>query len=206
MPGDVQDQGVLLQNHSGDQLTFYLKANPSQLGDSDADESSQALLQQLKLEVRYHEVASDGEIVRPGELIYQGPASGQWKTVSLRDYISLGTLDARKRAALQIGISVPTSLGNEYQNAMAAMDWSFYCVVNETSDSGSGGNGGSSSGHSSGTVEILEGGLPASLPDSGVNDWYVRCLWALLIGFGLTGVGLIIISHRGTAKEKSSRK
>lgn len=157
LPGDVVGRSINLRNNSSDDLTFYLLAEPSEdYANADEMKISQELISLLNLKLELTTPAGATSVV------YSGPLSGDPKGAAdtvgtMVTPITLGRLSAQQSGVLHATVSVPTTLGNRYQNIAGKINWSFYCDVSSSGDSG-GDSGGSSGGNSGGNAGTNPGG------------------------------------------------
>lgn len=123
LPGSIAENTVALNNRSGRSISFYLYAKPTEA------EYDIELLKLIELTVS-----------KGGTTIYRGPASGNPDDAALGQItenslildpavslygINLGSVSAGGTMNLTASITVPTELGNEFQNAIAMVDWVF---------------------------------------------------------------------------------
>ena len=128
MPGDKISQKITVVNHGpGNAITkIYMKAlGPTPVADdtplgngNDADDYTnkpvyQALLNQLKMTVKV--VAGDIKL-------FDAPAN---ETDGLTDWVLLGTLHYGGEVELEVTLEVPITMGNEFQDVAAELDWVF---------------------------------------------------------------------------------
>ncbi len=107
MPGDTLSQEIVLE-HTGNKnysAKIYIRA----LGAVDVN--SERFLSQLTLRVNTE-----------GKRLFNAPASA---TTGLEDWVYICTLDTGEKATLDLVLSVPTSLGDDYQNEVGYLDWEF---------------------------------------------------------------------------------
>lgn len=109
MPGDTLTETIEVKNDSGrsDYVTVYLKA---QIHDK-ADAAMLDFLSRLHLKV-----------YDSGNLIFDGAAN---ETDGLTDNVRLGTFHKGEGTTLQVELTVPIELGNEYANRIGKVDWVF---------------------------------------------------------------------------------
>lgn len=107
MPGDTITDQIEIKNHStrGAQIRLYLRS----LG---AQENTDAFLSQLTLTVK----------AKNGSLLFDAPAD---QTAQLTDWVYLGTIKPLGKTKLDLELQVPHTLGNEFQNEIAYIDWEF---------------------------------------------------------------------------------
>ena len=110
MPGDTITQQITVRNDADDQVKvkIYLRA----LG---AHEGSEAFLSQLRLKA-----ATSQE----NEMAYMFDAAAD-ETAGLTDWFCLGTLYSGGEVNLDVTLSVPVDLGNEFQDSVGFLDWEF---------------------------------------------------------------------------------
>lgn len=110
MPGDSLTQKITLKNDASNEVKvkIYLRS----LG---AQEDSAAFLSQLGLQVR----KSDDN-----EMGYMFDAAAD-ETATLTDWVCLGTLYAGGEVDLDVTLTVPVTLSDEYQDSVGYLDWEF---------------------------------------------------------------------------------
>ena len=110
MPGDVLTQQITVKNRASNQVKvkIYIRS----LG---AQEGSQEFLSQLKLKV----AASQNNT-----MAYMFDAAAH-ETAQLSEWVCLGTLYSGGVVNLDVTLTVPTSMGNEFQNQVGYLDWQF---------------------------------------------------------------------------------
>ncbi len=108
MPGDVLTQRITVKNDSanGVKVKIYLRA----LG---AHEDSTDFLSKLHLTVSKH-----------GEMDYMFDAQAN-ETAQLGERVCLGTLYSGGEVELDVTLTVPIELSNEYQDSVGYLDWEF---------------------------------------------------------------------------------
>lgn len=109
MPGDTITQSITVRNNASDRVKvdIYLKAESVHPEGAD-------FLSRLRLTV-----AKDYGL---GDYMFDAAAD---QTAQLTDWVLLGTLYSGGEVDLQVTLQVPKELGNEYQDAMGAIDWTF---------------------------------------------------------------------------------
>lgn len=128
LPGDSAKFAIKLKNDSSDKVKFYFWAAETDFKENEkAKLISDELLSKINLKI---------ELIDSNTVIYDGPASGKGNGITdsiigtgSGDGISLGWLDSNSSMSMYITINVPTSLGNEYQGAVGAVDWVFLCEI-----------------------------------------------------------------------------
>ena len=110
MPGGTYTDTVHIENHADShvQVKIYMRA----LG---AETGSEEFLSKLRLQVKK---ASGGE----GADLFDAPAN---ETATLTDWVYLGTLNTGGSLDLNITLTVPTDLSNEFANRVGYLDWEF---------------------------------------------------------------------------------
>jgi len=110
MPGDVLTQKITVKNNADNKVKvkIYLRS----LG---ADEGSAEFLSQLGLKVAKSE---------DNEMAYMFDAAAS-ETAGLTDWVCLGTLYSGGEVNLDVTLSVPVELSNDYQNEIGYLDWEF---------------------------------------------------------------------------------
>lgn len=130
LPGDSVKFAIKLKNDSSDKVKFYFWAADTDFKDNEkAKLISDVLLSKINLKI---------ELIDSNTVIYDGPASGKGNGIAdsiigtgSGDGVSLGWLDSNSSMSMLITINIPTSLGNEYQGAVGAVDWVFLCEILE---------------------------------------------------------------------------
>ena len=110
MPGDSISQPILVKNNADRKVKvkIYLRS----LG---ADEESRDFLSQLKLQVKK---SADNT----ASYMFDAAAD---ETAGLTDWVCLGTLYSGGEVKLDVLLTVPTTLGNEYQDEIGRLEWEF---------------------------------------------------------------------------------
>ena len=116
MPGATLKQEVLIKNDiSNDvKIKLYMRALGPTPGTEEyvSEEFNNEFLSKLNLSVS----------VRDGEELFNAPAN---ETAGLTDWVYLGTFYSGAEVYLDVLLTVPLSLGNEYQSAIGFLDWQF---------------------------------------------------------------------------------
>lgn len=107
MPGDVLEQKILVQNESTNimPVRIYLRAEPTNPADK-------PFLEQMQLRV---DQTSRGTLSDSTADLQGG----------LADNVLLGTFFPGMTQELDVSLDVPTSMGNDFQNAIADVVWVF---------------------------------------------------------------------------------
>lgn len=110
MPGDTLTQKITVKNNADNKVKvkIYIRS----LG---AHEDSVEFLSQLGLKVQKSE---------ENEMAYMFDAMAN-ETAQLTDWVCLGTLYSGGEVNLDVALSVPVELDNEYQNKIGLLDWEF---------------------------------------------------------------------------------
>ena len=115
LPGDSVSRQLLLKNEYSYEYDIYVRAERMSAVD-DYD-----LLNKLQLVAEYD-----------GDIIYQGPATGENNEVPMTENISLGILKPGEEKVLNAEAVLPgEEVGNEYKNRQAAVKWIFTAVRKE---------------------------------------------------------------------------
>ncbi len=138
MPGDTIEDNITVRNNESDEylVEIFMKATGSTgLVNEDpalsvTDEDSQAFLEQMQLTVIEQVDGYEDEVLFDAEAD---------KTDGLTDWVSLGVFESGAEVNLKVLLTVPTEMGNDFQNAIGALDWHFkvqaYEVEEETTES-----------------------------------------------------------------------
>lgn len=110
MPGDTLTQKITVKNNADNKVKvkIYLRS----LG---AHEDSAEFLSQLGLKVSKSE---------ENEMAYMFDAAAN-ETAQLTDWVCLGTLYSGGEVSLDVTLTVPVELDNEFQNKIGYLDWEF---------------------------------------------------------------------------------
>ena len=127
-PGKSKTVKIRLENHSDEEYTFYLRATALtgfaarvRAAFYNGKTASDSLLEAINISIDYK-----------GENLYNGGMSGSTDGNVLlggiegdNSGIPLGTLSGKTSEVIDVTISVPGWLGNEYMNTLCAVDWWF---------------------------------------------------------------------------------
>ena len=110
MPGDSLTQKITVKNDAlqNVKVKIYIRS----LG---AHEDSAEFLSQLRLQVKRSE---------DNEMAYMFDAAAN-ETAQLTDWVCLGTLYSGGEVDLDVTLTVPVELDNEFQNKIGYLDWEF---------------------------------------------------------------------------------
>jgi hypothetical protein len=110
MPGDTLTQKITVKNDASHnvKVNIYIRS----LG---AQEGSEEFLSQLGLKVKTS---------KENKMAYMFDAKAN-ETAQLTDWVCLGTLYSGGEVNLDVTLSVPVTMGNEFQNQIAYLDWEF---------------------------------------------------------------------------------
>lgn len=138
MPGDVVNQKVIVKNTSGKTVKIYMRAithdeqeNP--LSEKVAAEETVTTMQDFLSKL--HMTVKHGEGETATVLFNASPE----KLDGLKENVLLGKLKSGLQTELNVELTVPMELGNEYANRIGEVDWVF--TVEEVSEGGGGGDG-----------------------------------------------------------------
>lgn len=109
MPGDAITQRITVKNNASNQVKVKIYLRAESVHPEGADFLSQLCLTVVKAD-------------EPGNFMFDATAD---QTAQLTDWALLGTLYSGGEVDLLVTIRVPIELGNEYQDAMGAIDWAF---------------------------------------------------------------------------------
>ena len=112
MPGDSLTQKITVKNDADNKVKvkIYIRS----LG-AHEDETSEKFLSQLGLKVQKSE---------DNEMAYMFDATAN-ETAQLTDWVCLGTLYSGGEVNLDVTLSVPMELDNQFQNKAGYLDWEF---------------------------------------------------------------------------------
>ena len=110
MPGDTLTQKITVKNNADDKVKVevYIRA----LG---AQAESAEVLSKLNLKVQKS---------AENEMAYMFDATAE-QTAQLADWVCLGTLYSGGEVNLDVTLSVPVELDNQFQNKIGSLDWEF---------------------------------------------------------------------------------
>jgi LPXTG-motif cell wall-anchored protein len=110
MPGDVLTQQITVKNTASNQVKvkIYIRSKGAQAGSED-------FLSQLRLKVATSQ---------QNTMAYMFDAAAH-ETAQLSEWVCLGTLYSGGVVNLDVTLTVPTSMGNEFQNQVGYLDWEF---------------------------------------------------------------------------------
>jgi hypothetical protein len=140
--GEPKTVTVKLNNTAPESATFYLIATPLEqeatatlITDGYAFAAGKTakaeLLEQIQVEVK-HVGTTAGEKV----LYEKGSMKGFNSSGYEDNLLPIGTVTGNNHATITIELTIPAEVGNEYQNALAAVDWSFRYVLADPPPSG----------------------------------------------------------------------
>ena len=104
VPGDVLSQQITVRNQTGKQVRIYMKAEP-------IAEEDRAFLEQLHMTV----TSEDG-------VIFEAAPS---ETAQLTEYVLLGTFRYQGTTNLNVQLTIPKEMGNQYMGAIGTVPWTF---------------------------------------------------------------------------------
>ena len=107
MPGDTVTQRIILKNYANKRVNVRISMRA--LG---AHHDSEAFLSQLQLKV-----------TQVGKTdLFDAPAD---QTAQLSDWVLLGMLTTGGEVELEVSLTVPVTMGNEFQEQAGYLDWQF---------------------------------------------------------------------------------
>lgn len=120
MPGDELTQQIEVRNDASKEVKvkIYMRAlGPAELQDKDGNvrvskEESADFLKEMDLTV---------DLVGSSRL-FDAPAD---QTAGLTEWTCLGTFYSGASVTLDVGLNVPITMGNDYQESIGALDWQF---------------------------------------------------------------------------------
>ena len=115
MPGDEITQIIVVKNDSDSAVEIFLKSYGAAEGDEE-------FLSQLTLTVE----------AQGGSELFSAAAS---ETEGLTDWVSLGIFESGAEVTLELTLSVPITLGNEFQNMAGTVIWEFMVEGDDDTDS-----------------------------------------------------------------------
>jgi hypothetical protein len=126
LPGQTEKQVVTVANGSSLPLDLYLRAENADASDFDTPAQS-AISQEIvdQCQLTLSQIGPDGTTEK---VIYAGPLAGAPANAgqsAMTSNVTLGNFASNSSAQLVATLSVPSSLGNRYQNATAKVKWVF---------------------------------------------------------------------------------
>ncbi len=149
MPGDTLEQKVIVSNtiNNSQGVRIYLRAES-------AEETAKGFLEQMTLTVMESgQVLSEGSADQPG---------------GLAENVLLGTFQKAGQVQIDLFLTVPITMGNEFQDAVGKIHWIFTAEEldsNKNSDPFGGGNGGGGGGGGGGSQGGGETPTPTAIGD-----------------------------------------
>ncbi len=135
MPGDVLEQKIKVVNNESDDYIVEIFMKSTGFTDQESEdlalsENAEEFLRQMKLTV--------DEAVE-GQGTYRLASDTADQPGGLNDWVSLGEFESGAEVELVVKLEVPLEMGNEFQNAIGALDWHFkvqaYEIEEETTES-----------------------------------------------------------------------
>ena len=115
MPGDSREQEILVINSTGGPMEVYLNAEPTR-------EQDKAFLDLLTMDV----ILKGNGLTLDALIASYGPGIGSIAELgTLTNKVSLGRVEAGANATLLVRLNVPTSVGNEFQDGIYHVPWTF---------------------------------------------------------------------------------
>lgn len=150
VPGDVRTQQITVRNVSNDMVRIYMKAEPVLPEDRD-------FLSQLHMTVHCED-----------ETIFDAAPS---RRAQLYDYTLLGTFKKKGTTQLDVQLTIPVELGNEYMGEVGIVPWTFMVEVIPADDT----------------------------PHTG--DWYESGTWLAIGGVLLALIIILLVVKRRRTQE-----
>lgn len=129
MPGDSAAFSVGLTNVTGKRVEVYFRAVDTAESKITAENGSKAMSDQLLSVLELTITKPDNTVVyqgtADGKSVVGGTALNPIESEEPSANILLGTLEAEGQTYLNVTINVDKNLGNEYQKALAMIDWEF---------------------------------------------------------------------------------
>ena len=122
MPGEPgRTQTLRIENKGSERVLVWLKSEAvEELTDKQVE-----LLNSLKMKITAHTEKGAQTLVYDGTAAGTLVENGKGDLTASGHGLSLGWLDTRHYATLEVTISAPTSLGNDFQAMNTAVDWVF---------------------------------------------------------------------------------
>lgn len=150
VPGDVRTQEIAVRNTTNGMVRIYMKAEPVHPSDRD-------FLNQLHMTVHCED-----------QSIFDAAPS---RRAQLTEYVLLGTFKGKGQTSLDVELTIPKELGNEYMGEIGIVPWTF--MVEEIPDD--------------------------DTPHTG--DWYESSTWLAIAGALLAIIIILLAVKRRKAQQ-----
>lgn len=120
VPGDVKKQTIAINNTAGTGVEVYLRAED--VAQVLARSELKPLVDCLSVKIVYNRTSAAETV------LYEGPLSGNSNLAgakNMKQDIYLGSYYKGTQGTLDVTLTVPSELGNEYANAEAKINWIF---------------------------------------------------------------------------------
>lgn len=188
MPGEPgRTQTLRIENKGSDRVLVWLKSEAVE----NLTGKQIELLDTLKMKITAH--TEDGAQT----LVFDGPAAGtlvengKGNLTAENRGVALGWLDTRHYATLEVTISAPTSIGNDFQAMNSMVDWVF--VVEGISNSSS--TSSSESGRPEDPNDDLIDITDEEIPFTGDATFILPVVLGLILSGGVI-VGLLVYKRK----------
>jgi|GEM_PF-3233011 len=122
-PGDeVKGITVDLKNRTSEDVVFYMKAEPVE-GSEAIDLAEGDFADKIAIEELLDFVYIKITYSNPPRIIYDGTLRGNGNGLYSNDGIMLGKVSPNQTGRIEVSIGIDENIGNNYQNAMASINW-----------------------------------------------------------------------------------